>query len=86
MSSVGIDFCTSKLRVSAAQSEDWSFDLLSHLGFTQEQIDSANDYVFGRLTIEGAPHIKDKDLATKYSVSIDNVKQAYPNMTWGNRS
>ena len=30
--------------------------------------------------------IKDKDLATKYSVSIDNVKQAYPNMTWGNRS
>ena len=63
VSSVGVDFCTSKLRVSAAQSEDWSFDLLSHLGFTQEQIDSANDYVFGRLTIEGAPHIKDKDLA-----------------------
>ena len=63
VSSVGVDFCTSKLRVSETQSEDWSFDLLSHLGFTQEQIDSANDYVFGRLTIEGAPHIKDKDLA-----------------------
>ena len=27
--------------------------------------------------------IKDKDLGTKYSVSIDNVKQAYPQMTWG---
>ena len=30
--------------------------------------------------------IKDKDLEQKYSVSLDNVKQAYPNMTWGNRS
>ena len=30
--------------------------------------------------------VKDKDLESKYSVSLDNVKQAYPNMTWGNRS
>ena len=30
--------------------------------------------------------IKDKDLESKYSVSLQNVKQAYPNMTWGNRS
>ena len=63
VSSVGEDFCTSKLRVSESQAEDWSFDLLSHLGFTKEQIDSANDYMFGRLTIEGAPHIKESDLA-----------------------
>ena len=31
--------------------------------FTKQQIDSANDYIFGRLTIEGAPHIKESDLA-----------------------
>ena len=30
--------------------------------------------------------VKDKDLQGKYSVSLENVKQAYPNMTWGNRS
>ena len=30
--------------------------------------------------------VKDKDLESKYNVSIDQVKQAYPNMTWGNRS
>ena len=30
--------------------------------------------------------VKDKDLESKYSVSLDNVKQAYPNMTWGGRS
>ena len=27
---------------------------------------------------------KDKDLGTKYNITIDNVKQAFPNMTWGN--
>ena len=30
--------------------------------------------------------IKDKDLETKYNVSIDQVKQAYPDITWGGRS
>ena len=30
--------------------------------------------------------VKDKDLNSKYNVSLDNVKQAYPNMTWGGRS
>ena len=30
--------------------------------------------------------VKDKDLESKYDISIDQVKQAYPNMTWGNRS
>ena len=26
---------------------------------------------------------KDKDLGTKYNITIDNVKQAFPKMTWG---
>ena len=30
--------------------------------------------------------IKDKDLQTKYNITIDNVKQAYPDITWGGRS
>ncbi|SVD73968.1 uncharacterized protein METZ01_LOCUS426822, partial [marine metagenome] len=61
-SSVGNDFCREKLRVEESHLEDWNFNLLSHLGFTKEQRTVANDYVFGRLTIEGAPHIKEKDL------------------------
>ena len=32
-----------------------SFTLLAHLGFTDEQIDEANDIVCGRQTVEGAP-------------------------------
>ena len=27
---------------------------------------------------------KDKDLTTKYNITIDNVKQAFPKMTWSN--
>ncbi|PLX26389.1 ribonucleoside-diphosphate reductase, adenosylcobalamin-dependent [Candidatus Parcubacteria bacterium] len=34
------------------------FNMLTSLGFTQEQIDEANDYVCGAMTIEGAPHLK----------------------------
>jgi len=32
------------------------------LGFSQEQIDEASDYVCGLMTIEGAPHLKDEHL------------------------
>ncbi len=60
---VGHDFCKQKLRVEDSHFEELDFSLLSHLGFTKEQIEAANDYIFGRLTIEGAPHIKEKDLA-----------------------
>jgi len=39
---------------------DWS--LLEALGFTEEQIDAANDYVCGTMTVEGAPHLKPEHL------------------------
>jgi len=60
---VGHDFCKQKLRVEDSHLEELDFSLLSHLGFTKEQIEAANDHIFGRLTIEDAPHIKEKDLA-----------------------
>ncbi|MED5159206.1 MAG: vitamin B12-dependent ribonucleotide reductase, partial [Candidatus Thermoplasmatota archaeon] len=45
------------------QYEDSLFDTLGFLGFTPTEIDSANDFVFGYNTIEGAPELKDKHLA-----------------------
>ena len=30
--------------------------------------------------------VKDKALTTKYKITIDNVKKAYPDITWGGRS
>jgi ribonucleoside-diphosphate reductase alpha chain len=40
-----------------------SFSLLGHLGFTREQIEEAQDCIVGRMTIEGAPYLKDEHYA-----------------------
>jgi hypothetical protein len=29
---------------------------------------------------------KDKKLSTKYKITLDNVKEAYPDIQWGGRS
>ncbi len=34
------------------------YSLLSYLGFTRTEIDEANDVIIGRMTIEGAPHLR----------------------------
>ncbi len=39
---------------------EWS--LLNALGFTDEQIDEANVYICGTMTVEGAPYLKDEHL------------------------
>ncbi|MDP8999077.1 MAG: vitamin B12-dependent ribonucleotide reductase [Myxococcota bacterium] len=39
------------------------FALLEHLGFTRAQIDEAQDVIVGRMTIEGAPHLKQEHYA-----------------------
>jgi len=42
---------------------DWSFNLLEAIGFTEDQIAEANDYVCGTMTVEGAPYLKDEHLS-----------------------
>jgi len=39
------------------------FDLLGYLGFTQEQVEAANDHIIGHMAIEGAPHLKQEHYA-----------------------
>ncbi|HLF59545.1 MAG TPA: LAGLIDADG family homing endonuclease, partial [Acidimicrobiia bacterium] len=41
----------------------WDFNMLRALGFTQSEINEANDHICGRQTIEGAPHIAEKHLS-----------------------
>jgi ribonucleoside-diphosphate reductase alpha chain len=55
---VGDDFITEKLGISAEQLKSPAFDLLAALGFTREQVAEANRHVCGTMTIEGAPHLK----------------------------
>jgi ribonucleoside-diphosphate reductase alpha chain len=44
------------------QAKDFNFNVLLALGFTQEQIDEANVAICGRMTVEGAPHLKEEHL------------------------
>ncbi len=60
---LGEDFCKSELKLSEAQLNDPTFDMLSVLGYTKQDIEIANDYVCGTMMIEGAPHIKDAHLS-----------------------
>ncbi len=58
---LGEDFIRS-LGFSDEQINEPSFDLLSALGFTEEEIELANDYVCGTMMLEGAPHLKQEHL------------------------
>ncbi len=58
---LGADFLKS-LGVTQAQLDDFSFDLLSFLGFSKKDIEAANVHVCGAMTLEGAPFLKAADL------------------------
>ncbi|MBG0811389.1 vitamin B12-dependent ribonucleotide reductase [Methylosinus sp. H3A] len=55
---LGADFLTGALKIPTAALEDSSFDLLTHLGFTRQEIEAANIHICGAMTLEGAPHLK----------------------------
>jgi ribonucleoside-diphosphate reductase alpha chain len=59
---LGEDFIKNTLKVPAEALAVPTFDLLTHLGFTKQQIAEANSYVCGTMTIEGAPHLKSEHL------------------------
>ncbi|HSQ36680.1 MAG TPA: vitamin B12-dependent ribonucleotide reductase [Acidimicrobiia bacterium] len=51
-----------RLGVDEAAWKAPGFDLLRHLGFTDEQVREAGDHICGRQTIEGAPHLRPEHL------------------------
>jgi ribonucleoside-diphosphate reductase alpha chain len=51
-----------RLGFTKEQTDDFNFNLLKALGFTKEQIEEANVYICGRMTVEGAPHLKPEHL------------------------
>ncbi len=57
---LGEEFCTGTLGIPAEKLNDPGFDMLTHLGFSKEQITFANDHVCGTMTLEGAPHLEEK--------------------------
>lgn len=55
---LGEEFCVEKLGFTKQQLADWNFSMLEALGFSKEEIEAANSFVCGTMTIEGAPHLK----------------------------
>jgi ribonucleoside-diphosphate reductase alpha chain len=49
-----------RLGVAASVRSQLGFSLLRHLGFTVEQIAEANETIVGRMTVEGAPHLREQ--------------------------
>jgi len=58
---VGLD-TYSRLNVPGDKAPKPGFSLLRHLGFGSEEISEAGDVIVGRMTIEGAPHLRSSDL------------------------
>ena len=59
---LGQDFVEGTLGFSSKISGAWDFNMLRELGFTKEQIEAANAYCCGTMTLEGAPHLSEKHL------------------------
>ncbi len=60
---LGENACKKVLGMSQENYDDPFFDVLSHIGLSSDEIDTANDYVFGYNMIEGAPGLKQEHLA-----------------------
>ncbi|MFL5810951.1 MAG: vitamin B12-dependent ribonucleotide reductase, partial [Flavisolibacter sp.] len=54
--------CLQRLGFRAEDYYNMEWNLLEALGFTDEQIEAANDYVCGTMTVEGAPYLKEEHL------------------------
>jgi ribonucleoside-diphosphate reductase alpha chain len=54
--------CLQRLGFKPEQYYNIEFSLLHELGFEDNEIDAANDYVCGTMMVEGAPYLKDEHL------------------------
>jgi hypothetical protein len=60
---LGEEFCKEKLGLTEEQLNDWNFSILRDgLGFSTQQIEEASAHICGRMTVEGAPYLKDEHL------------------------
>ena len=60
---VGEPFLQKTLNIESDIYNSDEFNLLIHIGYSQEEIDKASEYICGTMTIEGAPFITDNDLS-----------------------
>ncbi|OYU97239.1 MAG: ribonucleoside-diphosphate reductase, adenosylcobalamin-dependent [Bacteroidetes bacterium B1(2017)] len=54
--------CLQRLGFTAEEYNSHNFNLLRKLGFTRQEIEEANDFICGTMSVEGAPFLKDEHL------------------------
>src|SRR6266446_6298536 len=59
---LGDGYVAEKLGINDAQLAEWNGNLLRALGFAPAEIEAANDYCCGTMTVEGAPYLKPEHL------------------------
>ncbi len=59
---LGEEFCKAAFAFTAEQMADPTFDMLAALGFTKAEVEAANTWCCGAMTLEGAPHLKAEHL------------------------
>jgi len=59
---LGENFAEKTLGLTGEKLKRWNSQPLSALGFSDDQITAANEYVCGTMTIEGAPKLRDEHL------------------------
>jgi len=59
---LGEAFCHDRLGIAPAALADPGFDLLAALGYSKDEIEAANTYCCGAMTLEGAPYLKPEHL------------------------
>ena len=60
--SIGDKYLREKLDLNEAQLNDPNLNILSFMGFSDKEIQSANDYICGTMTLENAPSLKKEHL------------------------
>ncbi len=60
---LGEGFCTQTLGIDSAELDRPGFNMLEALGFKKREIEAANTYCCGAMTVEGAPHLDSAHLA-----------------------
>ena len=55
--------CLHRLGFSKDQYQNFEWNFLEALGYSEEQIEEANEYICGTMTVEGAPYLKEEHLS-----------------------
>ena len=78
---LGKEFLDETLRIPETTFSLPGFNLLAHLGFTAEDIEAADLYACGTMTIEGAPHLKPEHYAV-FDTATPNGKIGKRSIAW----